>query len=236
MLSGSFCFVFYVLLCSPTVPSRSACFFLYSHTVLRAPEFYRGCAPHLLAEELRLEKIGRVLKRFDICFLQEVQCFSHLVATFGDEYHVVSSLHREELWGPPNGERHGNCLLIRKAVCDDLVAEEMQLSADGNVALLCRARLVQAEQWVTLVNLHLECDDDVECITGSDFAERREAQIRAALSAVCDYGGPVFLAGVRCGARVARCVLDAELLSRTSTPLCIPRSWRLICETPCLLT
>jgi len=162
----------------------------------QAPEYYAGHT-ELLCPVARLDKVGLVIRDYDVAFLQEVQQFDAVVEKFGDEFHVVSGLHGELLWAPLKGERHGNAILVRKSLCasSDVVPTQVELTSDGNNALVARCRLGQEGSWITLVNLHLECDDDVECITGSDFAKRREEQIHAALAALVQDEGPIILAG-----------------------------------------
>lgn len=138
-----------------------------------------------------MAKIAAVIADYDVCFLQEVQWHAELDRAFGATHHVVHAYHDEQLWQPHSGERHGNTTLIRRDLIKGAVlARSVQLSGDGNTALIVRL----PSSALTLINVHLECEEDVECITGTEFSWRRHLQSRCVLNHV-PVGDTVIWAG-----------------------------------------
>jgi len=144
-----------------------------------APDFYEHCMELTVADE-RLPKVFSVIENYDIAMLQEVDYHSELEAACGKQFHILHSFHDNTLWQPHSGKRHGNTILVRRElVKGPITSQSVKLSDDGNVALIVRFRIGAVP--ITIVNVHLECEENVELISGTEYSIRRHQQSKRLL-------------------------------------------------------
>ncbi len=136
--------------------------------VAMAPEYYVGAETGKRARRIR-----EIIRLGDVMCVQEVEDLA--TEALEDEFAVVIAHHKAGYWEAPR--LHGNAILLRRSACDFISSESVELSPDGNTALIARFKHRATGRSVLAASLHLECDEDVTRVMELDSAEatlRRE--------------------------------------------------------------